>query len=197
MEGYPPPKIITNEIISELAMPGQESLSNENNNLNYENERRIILPQKKIILKNNPSHLKVSNRNEKSELGLTSDENLDHPSPLVSDFNDEGKDLKKIFEQKKIIRGKKIVKSEKLKKKNEGYLEDDLEDDDNKKIYLRVMKRLEKTLGIPVIGARISGESIDDIELEENLKPLLLKDFINDKKNNKIDIYKRKKIYYK
>ena len=89
------------------------------------------------------------------------------------------------------------MKSEKLKKKNEGYLEDDLEDDDNKKIYLRVMKRLEKTLGIPVIGARISGESIDDIELEENLKPLLLKDFINDKKNNKIDIYKRKKIYYK
>ena len=81
------------------------------------------------------------------------------------------------------------MKLEKTERKFEGYLDEDLDDDDdNKKIYLRVMKRLEKTLGIPVIGVKIPGEPIIDIELEENIRPLLLNNFVNDKMENKIDI---------
>ena len=186
MERYQPQIIKTREIISESPITGQEFSSNENSNPNYVDDQKIILKQKKIILNNNPRQQKIPNRNE---LGLTSDDNLDHPRPLPSDYNDEEKDLRKIFEQKKLIRGKKIVKLEKTERKFEGYLDEDLDDDDdNKKIYLRVMKRLEKTLGIPVIGVKIPGEPIIDIELEENIRPLLLNNFVNDKMENKIDI---------
>lgn len=186
MERYQPQIIITSEIISESPISEQEFSSNENNNPNYVDDQKIILKQKKIILNNNSRKQKIPNRNE---LGLTSDDNLDHPKPLASDYNDEGKDLRKISEQKKLIRGKKIVKPEKTERKFEGYLDEDLDDDDdNKKIYLRVMKRLEKTLGIPVIGVKIAGEPINDIELEDNIRPLLLNNFVNDKMENKIDI---------
>ena len=186
MERYQPQIIKTREIISESPITGQEVSSNENSNPNYVDDQKIILKQKKIILNNNPRQQKIPNRNE---LGLTSDDNLDHPRPLPSDYNDEGKDLRKIFEQKKLIRGKKIVKLEKTERKFEGYLDEDLDDDDdNKKIYLRVMKRLEKTLGIPVIGVKIPGEPIIDFELEENIRPLLLNNYVNDKMENKRDI---------
>ena len=186
MERYQPQIIITSEIISESPISEQEFSSNENNNPNYVDDQKIILKQKKIILNNNSRKQKIQNRNE---LGLTSDDNLDHPKPLASDYNDEGKDLRKISEQKKLIRGKKIVKPEKTERKFEGYLDEDLDDDDDhKKIYLRVMKRLEKTLGIPVIGVKIAGEPINDIELEDNIRPLLLNNFVNDKMENKIDI---------
>ena len=186
MERYQPQIIITSEIKSEFPIQGQEYSSNENNNPNNSDDLKIILKQKKIILNNNPLKQKIQNRNE---LGLSSDDNLDHPRPLASDYNDEGKDLRKIFEQKKLIRGKKIVKIEKTERKSEGYLDEDLDDDDdNKKIYLRVMKRLEKTLGIPVIGANIAGEPINDIELEDNIRPLLLNNFASDRMENKIDI---------
>ena len=39
----------------------------------------------------------------------------------------------------------------KVEKKEEGYFDDDLDDENNQKIYLRVMKRLEKTLGIRLL----------------------------------------------
>ena len=42
-------------------------------------------------------------------------------------------------------------------------------DEDNQKLYLRVIKRIEKTYGGPVIAAEIKGEKIEDIELEENI----------------------------
>ena len=180
MERHSPQKIITSEIKSESPLLGQDSSCNENNNPNSN--------EQKIILKNNPRQLKMQNRNEKNELGLISDDTLDHPKPLASDYFDEGKeDLRKILEQKKLIKGKKIVKSQKKENILEGYLDEDLDDDDNKKIYLRVIKRLEKTLGVPVLGIKMTGEPIIDIELEENIRPLILKDFVNNK-DNKIGI---------
>ena len=108
MERHSPQKIITSEIKSESPLLGQDSSCNENNNSNSN--------EQKIILKNNPRQLKMQNRNEKNELGLISDDTLDHPKPLASDYFDEGKeDLRKILEQKKLIKGKKIVKSQKRK----------------------------------------------------------------------------------
>ena len=71
-----------------------------------------------------------------------------------------------------------------LKEKNDksGYLDDDLEDEDNKKLYLRVIKRMEKTYGVPIVSAKISDkEDIKDIGLEENIRPIRLK---NDNTNN-------------
>ena len=166
------------------------------------NENRGIVRPKKVILKKNVGKLKVSNKNnqinnnplQKKDLGIISDDNLDHPKPLTSDYYDEGKDdIRKIFAQKNVEKQNIFIKNEEIKSK--GYLDDDLDDEDNKKLYLRVIKRLEKTLGIPVIGAKIPGEPIYDIEIEENIRPIIFND--NIKKENDYEIIKDKEINYK
>ena len=76
-------------------------------------------------------------------------------------------------------------------KENKGYLDDDLEDEDNKKLYLRVIKRMEKTYGVPVIYAKIEGKPIKEIGLEDNIRPILIgksdKNQKEIKKNNYMD----------
>ena len=173
----------------------------ENQNQNPNENRGIIRP-KKVILKKNVRQLKVPNKNsqinnnplQKKDLGILSDDNLDHPKPLTSDYYDEGKDdVKKILAQKNVEKHNIFIKKEEIKPK--GYLDDDLDDEDNKKIYLRVIKRLEKTLGIPVIGAKIPGEPINDIEIEENIRPIIFNGNLN--KENDYEIIKDKEINYK
>ena len=173
----------------------------ENQNQNPNENRGIIRP-KKVILKKNVRQLKVPNKNsqinnnplQKKDLGILSDDNLDHPKPLTSDYYDEGKDdVKKILAQKNVEKQNIFIKKEEIKPK--GYLDDDLDDEDNKKIYLRVIKRLEKTLGIPVIGAKIPGEPINDIEIEENIRPIIFNGDLN--KENDYEIIKDKEVNYK
>ena len=174
---------IENEIKIETPSPVQEAIPNENENSNpneNSNENNIVLRQKKVILNKN-----ANNDANKINNDLLSEDNLDHPKPLSSDYYDEGKgDIRKLFEQKKVKKPNRIKKIKRL----EGYLDDDLYDDENKKIYLRVIKRLEKTLGIPVIGVKISGESINNIELEENIRPII---FNEDKKIRNINKFNR------
>ena len=135
--------------------------------------------QKKVILNKN-----VNNEINKNINDLLSEDNLDHPKPLSSDYYDEGKDdIRKLFEQKKIKKPNRIKRIKRL----EGYLDEDLDDDENKKIYLRVIKRLEKTLGIPVIGVKIYGESIDNIEIEENIRPIIFNEDNKARNNNKFN----------
>ena len=159
---------IENEIKIETPSPVQEAIpnQNENNNPNENpNENNIVLRPKKVLLNKNANN--EANKNNNSD--LLSEDNLDHPKPLSSDYYDEGKgDIRKLFEEKKTKKPNRIRRIKKI----EGYLDDDLNDDENKKIYLRVIKRLEKTLGIPVIGVKLSGEFINNIELEENIRPI-------------------------
>ena len=174
---------IENEIKIETPSPVQEAIPNQNENSNSNensNENNIVLRQKKVILNKNANNGANKNNND-----LLSEDNLDHPKPLSSDYYDEGKeDIRKLFEQKKIKKPNRIKRIKRL----EGYLDDDLNDDENKKIYLRVIKRLEKTLGIPVIGVKISGESINNFELEENIRPII---FNEDKKPRNINKFNR------
>ena len=58
-----------------------------------------------------------------------------------------------------------------------------MEDEENKKLYLRVIKRMEKTYNVPVISADIPGEPIEDIGLEENIRPILVGKTEKTKKN--------------
>ena len=195
MEKYSQSKNLNNNYQNVSPAPGRVlSIANNNNNQNKNpNENKGIVRPKKIISKKNFKAVKVQNRNErindnyplpKKDLGLTSDDNLDHPKPLISDYYDEGKDdIRKIFADKQLIKENSITKKE--EKKAEGYLEDDLDDEDNQKIYLRVIKRLEKTLGIPVIGDKIVGGTINDIEIEDNIRPILINDNNITKSNEK------------
>ena len=84
------------------------------------------------------------------------------------------------------IKAEDNLKNEDNEEKNEinkGYLDDDLEDEENKKLYLRVIKRMEKTYNVPVISADIPGEPIEDIGLEENIRPILVGKTEKTKKN--------------
>lgn len=171
---------IENEIKIETPSPIQEAIPNQNENSNPNvnpNDNNIILNQKKVILNKNNEVNKNSN-------DLLSEDNLDHPKPLSSDYYDEGKgDIRKIFEQKKTKKPNRIKRIKKL----EGYLDDDLNDDENRKIYLRVLKRLELTLGIPVIGVKISTENIDNIEIKENIRPIIFNEDNKVRKMNKFN----------
>ena len=174
---------IENEIKIETPSPVQEAIpnQNENNNPNENpNENNIVLRPKKVLLNKNANN--EANKNNNSD--LLSEDNLDHPKPLSSDYYDEGKgDIRKLFEEKKTKKPNRIRRIKKL----EGYLDDDLNDDENKKIYLRVIKRLEKTLGIPVIGVKLSGESINNIELEENIRPITFNENNKARNSNKFN----------
>lgn len=171
---------IENEIKIETPSPIQEAIPNQNENSNPNvnpNDNNIILNQKKVILNKNNEVNKNSN-------DLLSEDNLDHPKPLSSDYYDEGKgDIRKIFEQKKTKKPNRIKRIKKL----EGYLDEDLNDDENRKIYLRVLKRLELTLGIPVIGVKISTENIDNIEIKENIRPIIFNEDNKVRKMNKFN----------
>ena len=175
---------IENEIKIETPSPIQEAIpnQNENNNLNENsNENNILLRPKKVILNKNANNDVNKNQNNND---LLSEDNLDHPKPLSSDYYDEEKgDIRKLFDQKKIKKPNRIKRINKL----EGYLDDDLDDDENKKIYLRVIKRLEKTFGIPVIGVKLPGESINNIEIEENIRPIIFNEYNKVRNTNKFN----------
>ena len=174
---------IENEIKIETPSPVQEAIPNQNENINpneNSNENNIVLRPKKVLLNKNANN--ETNNNNNSD--LLSEDNLDHPKPLSSDYYDEGKgDIRKLFEEKKIKKPNRIRRIKRL----EDYLDDDLDDDENKKIYLRVIKRLEKTLGLPVIGVKLSGESINNIELEENIRPITFNENNKARNSNKFN----------
>ena len=99
-----------------------------------------------------------------------------------------------VNENKVEIKNEEIIQED----NNKGYLDDDLEDEDNQKLYLRVIKRIEKTYGVPVVSAEIKGEKIEDIELEENIRPILIdKVKINNKETPKKNMVNNKDKYNK
>ena len=156
--------------------------------------------QHKVILKKNVRKLKIENKNDKNE------EDNDNENEIVPDIeivnyqktnsdnlgnSNNYNEIKSEIIVENISNNKKEENNE-LKdnmKKEEGYLDSDLDDEDNKKLYLRVIKRMEKTYSVPIIHAKIPGEPIEDIGLEENIRPILVnndnKDIIKNNNNEK------------
>ena len=169
MRRYSPNNNITNET-NQTYTPKKDISPKENKNQTQtSNSSKRTLQSKKIILRNNNTQ-SLNNQIDKKdiqriEIGLSNDDNLDNP---------------KILEEKKNV----IYSIKEDENENEkGYLEDDLDDEDNKKIYLRVIKRLEKTLGIPVTGVNLSGEFTENLEIEEDLRPILISNILISKDN--------------
>ena len=132
MRRYSPNNNITNETNQTYTPKKDISLKENKNQAQTSNSSKRTLQSKKIISRNNNTQ-SLNNQIDKKdiqriEIGLSSDDNLDNP---------------KILEEKKNVIYS--IKEDENENENEkGYLEDDLDDEDNKKIYLRVIKRLEK-----------------------------------------------------
>ena len=144
----------------------KNSSNEETQQMNDENKSS---PQK-VVLKKNIRHLIKNNNNTENENNI----NKESKDNNINDKKDDKKNNKK---------------------EEKGYLDDDLDDEDNIKLYLRVIKRMEKTYGVPVISAKIPGEQIKDIEIEENIRPILINNENESKENKGKNIYNKKNIY--
>ena len=133
-----------------------------NNNVINKKENKGTLTSKRVLLKkNNQGKLLSQNDNIKNNI----------VQPIEQEPNEDNLNKQEI---------------EEIHMEEEGYLDDDLKDEDNKKIYLRVIKRLEKTMGIPVIGVSVPGEPDEDIGMEEDIRPILLDNISGNYNNNYI-----------
>ena len=188
------------EINVEPPILNQEENQNDKNNIEFENnELKDDSNVKKISLKKNVRKLKRPNDKTENQ----NEQIKDIEIKVNNNINNSQEILNENYEMKKNINNNFELNSEDSKKKeliidenkNEGYLDDDLEDEENKKIYLRVIKRIEKTYGVPVISAKIPGEPIEDIEIEENIRPILLNN--NDNIISKYDIPKPRNLHNK
>ena len=197
-------KINNNNIDSQHLEP----LNNNNNENNKEDENET---PNRIVLKKNVRKILLGDSNNKIEKENEENENENEFLPNIEIDNINEKNSEQILnnnnynemkdepEEEKKIESKENEneedKNNELKddfKKEEGYLDSDLEDDDNKKLYLRVIKRMEKTYSVPIDHAKIPGEPIDDIELETDIRPILINNenkIMNNKKNNEMPKY--------
>lgn len=131
-----------------------------NNNTAYRKENKGTLTSKKVLLKKD-NQGKLLNKNDNIKNNFI--------EQIEEEANEDNLSKPKI---------------EEIQMNEEGYLDDDLKDEENKKIYLRVIKRLEKTLGIPVIGICAPDEPDEDIGIEEDIRPILLDNNISGSYNN-------------
>ena len=131
-----------------------------NNNTAYRKENKGTLTSKKVLLKKD-NQGKLLNKNDNIKNNFI--------EQIEEEANEDNLSKPKI---------------EEIQMNEEGYLDDDLKDEENKKIYLRVIKRLEKTLGIPVIGICTPYEPDEDIGIEEDIRPILLDNNISGSYNN-------------
>ena len=195
---------IKTEVISSV---NQEThpINNNNNEILEKIENENIdendsSSTKKVVLKKNVRKLKVSNQNEQNEnipienieIEVSVGTHMNNQKEMISNDNineKNGDDKKEIIIQNEFKINNELDKNEKNEVK--GYLDEDFDDEDNKKIYLRVVKRMEKTYGVPIIPAKIPGEPIEDIEIEENIRPILIN---NENKNNEQKGINNKKV---
>ena len=172
-------EIINNNIESQALKEKDEQVNNQNEPENLEIKGN--LNSKKIILKKNVRQLKAPNQDNNDNNNIPNEEIPNVEIEIKNDneeydyndllINNDDEEIK--VENPSNNMEEKNNELEKSENKEKGYLDDDLEDEDNKKLYLRVVKRLEKTYGVPIITANIPGEKIEDIGIEENIRPIL------------------------
>ena len=150
-----------------------EKIENENKDENNSSST------KKVVLKKNVRKLKAPNQNEQSENipieNIEIEVNVETPmnnKKEITNYDNINEKKEEIIIQNEIKINNEFDNNDKNEVK--GYLDDDFDDEDNKKIYLRVVKRLEKTYGVPFMPAELPGEPIEDIEIEENIRPILI-----------------------
>ena len=173
-----------------IPFPNVEINNIENNN-KEKNEENFENPQPKLKLKKKVNKLKMPKENTNIP-----EEQIPIPNVEIEVINNNNvqnpNNANDVNENKVEIKNEEIIQED----NNKGYLDDDLEDEDNQKLYLRVIKRIEKTYGVPVIAAEIKGEKIEDIELEENIRPILIdKVKINNKETPKKNMVNNKDKY--
>ena len=175
------PKEIVNNNINYPISNGETN--NIEKNILEKNEDKNISSEPKIKLKKKVNKLKMP-----SESNNIQNEQVPIPNIDIKVLNN---DILNDIDNKNIEIKIEENNGKEENNNNKGYLDDDLEDEDNKKLYLRVIKRMEKTYGVPVVSSKIQGEPIEDIGLEENIRPILIgKCDINKKdiiKNNYVD----------
>ena len=164
---------------------------NENNNSNQKENKGINRP-KKIFSKKNNSNTKPQSRNQKNEdnllenmeSGLTSDENIDHPKPLASDYYDEEKDdIRNSFI--------KMEKEEKIKEDNikNSQLSKRKFEEENKILDLKIVKKLENSFRKSQIDDKVNGNHIKSIEVKVNIAS-------NEPNNNLNGSQRKEKVNY-
>lgn len=172
-------------IYREFEIPQKEN-NNPNNNQKSDVKQGIIRQQKNFQKKANQK--KSSSRNDNTnnkiqnneEDGSNSDDNLDHPKPLLSDYFDEGKDEIRKYFIEKIEQGNKIVKD----KKEERVLYDKIEKD-NKQTYLGVVKNLGKTFRMSVEEEKTQKGPTLVSKFERSKRPILADNNLSSNENSK------------
>ena len=160
--------------------PNDKIIQNENINPNqfeYQNQdenKRIIRPQKRINKKFERQDKQPNKKNkaqEQTDTGLMTDENLDHPMPLVSDYYDEGKDeIIQNFKKKKELEKNK-EKEEEIKNLDNH----NLEGNNVQKLDVGVDKKIENSFGNPEVEDKVKEKFVENNEKNER-RP----DIIND-----------------
>lgn len=152
--------------------PNDAIIQDENINPNQfqyqsQNENKGIIRPQKIINKKFDRQAKQENKKNKAQqqtdTGLMSDENLDHPMPLVSDYYDEGKDdIIQNFKKKKELEKNK-AKEEEMK-----FLDNhNMEGNNEQKIDMGANNKLENSYGNPLLEDKAKVELEDNIEKNE------------------------------
>ena len=182
-------KIVKNSSNNEIQPLNNENTKGEEMDNNI-NEIKALKP-KKIILNKNNRNLRGPNQNDKNENEFVPNIEIE----VIND-NNNSKELinnniiqineGEIFDNSVKNKNEKNNEQEQNEKREGGYLDDDLDDEENKKIYLRVIKRMEKTYGVPVEHAKIPGDAIKDIGIEENIRPILINNNKADSKSKQI-----------
>ena len=117
-------EIIINDININDPIINEDSNKTEKENIpeNNNKEENNIDSEPKLILKKKVNKLKKPLENNNDQIDIPNIE-----IEINNNINEKNEEIK--------------IEKE---KNNKGYLDDDLEDEDNKKLYLRVIKRMEK-----------------------------------------------------
>lgn len=162
--------------------PSDKIIQDENINPNQfqcqnQDEIKGIIRPQKIINKKFERQGKQSNKKNKpqqeTDTGLVSDENLDHPMPLVSDYYDEGKDdIIQNFKKKKEL---ELERNKEKIEKNKNLDNYKLEGNHEQKLDVGVDKKIENSFGNSEIEVKVEDKYVGNNEKNER-RP----DIIND-----------------
>ncbi len=181
--------------------PNDDTIRDENINPNQfqyqsQNENKGIIRQQKIIKKKFDRHVKQESKKnmpqQQTDTGLISDENLDHPMPLVSDYYEEGKDdILQNFKKKKELENNKAKKEE---IKNLELDKQNLEENREKQLDEEVIKKLENSFGNHEEEVKVQVKSVDNDEKNERRPDSINDNIVGMKNGEKDNLTKEKHI---
>ena len=132
---------------------------------NIKEKQNIIRPQT-TLLRN--KEIQNDKEKQKEDKIILLDDSLDHPKALESDFYDEGNERKEDI-RKNFIKNKLKEKMKKGKEKE---------------------KEIEKDIAtneVPLISAKMQGQPKKDIQIDEEINPIILNDISFNKINTNVD----------